>query len=202
MKSIFFLTLLVSLSLNAQVLVSQAVADINGRHLTSRQVILTSLMSICLKGSCAKSKALPRSVKSESFATLLSKSIFERLAFFESTGIFEDYKPISNSQINLIMNSKVARQYQFNQQEVLKTYRVKALAKKYIDFKDKNLSVYITKAEVIKYYKKNKKLYPEGSVKDHEPAIKKYLWLKRKRKRVEDWVSNMQSKYKVKQLIN
>ncbi len=183
-------------------LITQSVAEVNSEHLTSRQVVLTALLSVCMKGKCSNTNSVVTNVKSDAFVSQLSKAIFERLAYFESVGVFEDYKAITKSQINRTMSAQIARKLQFNQQEILKAHRVKALAKKYIDFKDKNLSVYITNAEARKFYAKNKASYPKGQFKDHLASIKKHLQEKRKRLRVKDWVVNMQSKYKVKQFIN
>ena len=199
--AVFFLILINFTSVRAK-LITQSVAEVNSKYLTSRQVVLTALLSVCMKGPCRKTAAVSTKVKSDLFMSQLSKAIFERLAYFESIGVFEDYEPISKTQLNRVMNASISRGLQFNQQEVLKSHRIKMLAKKYIDFKDKNLSVYISNAEAKKYYLQKKAKYPSGKLKDHLASIKKLLQEKQKRRRVEDWVVNMQSKYKVKQFIN
>lgn len=198
---LIFLASISVTTVNAK-LITQSVAEINSKHLTSRQVVLTALLSVCMKGNCRNTAAVSTNVKSDLFVSQLSKSIFERLAYFESIGVFEDYKPITKVQLSRVMNASISKSLQFNQQEILKSHRIKMLAKKYIDFKDKNLSVYISDAEAKKYYSQKKSKYPVGKLKDHISSIKKLLQEKQKRRRVEDWVVNMQSKYRVKQFIN
>jgi len=182
--------------------ITQSVAEVNSQQLTSRQVILTALLSVCMKGPCQKTQSVVTSLKNDNFIGQLSKAIFERLAYFESIGVFDDYEDITKSQLSRTMQASIAKQFQFNQKEVLQAHKIKMLAKKYINFKDKNLSVYITNAEAKKFYTKNKQLYPNGKFADHLAKIKKALQVERKRLRVEDWVGNMQNKYKVKQFIN
>ncbi len=186
----------------ADELVLQSVAEINSQALTSRQVLLTSLLSSCASGSCGSSELLDVKVQSDEFASLLSKSIFEYLGYLESKSIYSQSAPLSPDLINKVLSHKLSRKLQFERNEVVRAFKVKSLAQKYIQFKDKNLSVYVTSADAKKYYESNSAKFGGLGFEQFETKIKSFLKAEIKKERVEAWVTSMQLKYNVKQFLN
>ncbi len=187
---------------HSQELISRTVAEINNDFLTSREVVLSALISSCMDGNCDRLNLTTVKIKTDTFATLLSKTIFERLAYLESKGIFKSKKTMPAKLLAQVLQAAPTKKYRFSANEIKKIYSLKMLAKDYVSFKDKNLSVYITDSEALNEFKVNASKYKNKTFADVKKKIKSELVQVRKRKRVEDWVTSMQLKYRVRQIIN
>lgn len=199
----------VGLQAVSEELVSTSVGIVNKEVMTSREVYARFLMDIALSDPSQLQKSSFRlpAVESPRFGDLLSQNLTEWMVFFESLGFSS--MQVSNAQVvsqydkaeRVLSSFAIWLSLKIEPSEAKELLKRYLQANKFIQYRVSSAQIPIADEEALRFYQENQSQYGAIPFADSEASIRSVLVQKQKEKRLKDWVSMLQSKYGMRNLL-
>ena len=205
----FFFTLLISLSLQASTPINAIVGEVEGQFVTAREVkishviegVLLSLNSRFQREKWILKMGTSEFVKSAEDVLLDHTLLRESENFSLGNVKKQEIQKVYNQLASSVKGWSYWRDLQVSRSELMSMIGRKLKSKKFIDFRVRSTVVAVTDIEARSYYERNKKKFGSVPFTALKKNISLFLSRRNSQRRLNDWLSVLRRKYRVRTLV-
>lgn len=204
-----FLTLIFSLGLQAATPTNAIVGEVDSQFVTAREVKISHVIEGILLSDKSRFRRQNWALKigTSEFTKAVEEVLLDRTLLSESRNFSlgrvkkQETQKIYEKLISQVQGWSYWRRLEVQRGELMSLIHSKIKSKKFIDFRVRSTVAAVTDVEARSYYERNKKKFGSVPFAALKKNISLFLSRRNSQRRLNDWLSVLRRKYRVRVLV-